>query len=209
MQPNFPIKTLSACHIFLLTLSNVLVQYPFSLFGFHTTWGAFSYPAIFILTDLTARICNANVARKIIFCSMIPSLVISYVIASYIEVVSTQNWANLWALHLMPLRIALACFVAYAVGQLLDIAVFQRYRTASSWYLAPVLSSTVGNILDTILFFTIAFYHGNNLFLSQHWPEIALVDVFFKIAISVIAFVPLYGLVLTVLSRKMLNEVAA
>ncbi|MBL7481513.1 7-cyano-7-deazaguanine/7-aminomethyl-7-deazaguanine transporter [Legionella bononiensis] len=196
-------RILSCCHIFLITISNILVQYPIELLGFHTTWGAFTYPAIFILTDLTTRISSATTARNIIFRSMIPGLVISYSVASYLE---TQNWNDFFVLHLMPLRIAFACFIAYVVGQLLDIFVFQRYRANSSWWLAPTLSTTVGNFIDTILFFAIAFYHSSNPFLNQHWPEIAVIDIIFKILISLIAFVPLYGLILNLFRIVYLNK---
>ncbi|KTD44823.1 7-cyano-7-deazaguanine/7-aminomethyl-7-deazaguanine transporter [Legionella quateirensis] len=199
-------RILSFCHIFLITISNILVQYPIELLGFHTTWGAFTYPAIFILTDLTTRISSATTARNIIFRSMIPGLVISYCVASYLE---TQNWGDFFVLHPMPLRIAFACFIAYVVGQLLDIFVFQRYRNNSSWWLAPTLSTTVGNFIDTILFFAIAFYHSSNPFLNQHWPEIAVVDIFFKIIISLIAFVPFYGLVLNLFGIRYLNKTVA
>lgn len=109
----------------------------------------------------------------------------------------------------MPLRIAFACFLAYTVGQLLDILVFQRYRNNSSWWLAPSLSTTIGNLIDTILFFAVAFYHCTNPFLSQHWPEIAAVDMFFKITISLLAFVPIYGFVLNIVHTKYLNKVGA
>lgn len=191
------------CHVFLLTLSNILVQYPFEIFGLHTTWGAFTYPAIFILTDLTTRLSTANHARKIIFQSMLPGLFISYALASYLEIQEGQSWISiLGVLHVIPLRIALACFVAYVLGQLLDIVVFQRYRNSTPWWVAPMLSTTVGNILDTVLFFAIAFYHSSNLFLSTHWVEIAAVDILFKIAISLAAFIPLYGVVLNSIGRK-------
>lgn len=197
---------LSIGHVVLLTLSNLLVQYPFTILGFQTTWGAFTYPAIFILTDLTTRIAGANSARIIIFRSMIPGLLISYFIASSIE--ETRHWelAHLFAFHSMPFRIALASFVAYALGQLLDIFVFQRYRNNYSWWLAPAMSTTIGNLVDTLLFFSIAFYHSTNLFLSQHWPEIACVDMLFKIAISLLAFVPMYGLFLNILRPANMNK---
>ena len=190
------IQSLSIAHIFLLTISNILVQYPFSFFGYHTTWGAFSYPAIFILTDLTTRLLGAHIARKIIFRSMFPGLIISYFLASYIE-------GGHITLHIIPLRIAFACFTAYAIGQLLDIFVFQRYRNNSSWWLAPALSTTAGNLIDTLLFFSIAFYHSTHPFLNQHWPEIAVVDMVFKVIISLIAFVPLYRFILNRLNNHL------
>lgn len=182
-------------------MSNFLVQMPFQLFGYHTTWGAFTYPLIFIMTDLTTRIYGATPARHIIFRSMLPGLLISYLIASYSEMNQLSHWGDLLMLHMMPLRIAVACFVAYVIGQILDIVVFQRYRKAASWWLAPAVSSSVGNVIDTALFFFIAFYQCSNPFLSQHWQEIAMVDAVFKISISLIAFVPIYGFVL-----KMFNS---
>lgn len=198
----FTSRTLTLCHIILLAASNILVQYPFSLFGLQTTWGAFTYPAIFILTDLTVRMNSAYEARKIIFRCILPGLLISCFISSYIETGSQIGWSSLLTIHPVPLRIAVASLVAYASGQLLDILVFQRYRSNSSWWLAPVLSAIAGNLVDTLLFFFIAFYHSSNLFLSQHWPEIAFMDITFKILISLIAFIPIYGLLLNLVSVK-------
>lgn len=202
------ISLLSLGHIFLLTLSNILVQYPFVVWGYHTTWGAFTYPAIFILTDLATRLYGASSARKIIFRSMIPGLFISYVIASFIEMTHPLSWNSILTPHPIPLRIACASFIAYVVGQILDIFVFQYYRNNSSWWLAPGLSTTTGNIIDTLLFFAIAFYHSSNLFLNQHWPEIAAVDIAFKIILSLLAFVPLYGFVLNFVRINYFTKIA-
>ena len=195
-------KALCMTHVFLLTLSNVLVQYPFDLLGFHSTWGALTYPMLFIVTDLTVRLSSAQQARNIIFLSMFPGLLLSYGVASGLDVAEAMRWQNLLAIHPMALRVALASFCAYLVGQLSDILVFQRVRKNSTWWLAPTLSATAGNLVDTLLFFSVAFYHSSNAFLSQHWTEIAIVDVMFKIAISLSALVPIYGVVLTRLSQK-------
>lgn len=73
---------LSLFHLLVITSSNYLVQLPISIFGFHTTWGAFSFPFIFLATDLTVRIFGAPLARRIIFAVMLPALFISYVISS-------------------------------------------------------------------------------------------------------------------------------
>ncbi len=197
------------CHIFLITISNILVQYPFEFLGYHTTWGAFTYPFIFILSDLTTRLSNAKTSRNIIFLSMFPGLLISYFIASSLEIMGTLSWENLFTLHYMPMRISLACFVAYTIGQLMDVFIFQRLRNSSSWWVAPTISTTIGNIIDTLLFFTIAFYHSSNPFLNQHWPEIAVVDAGFKITISLLAFVPVYGFVLHFFDIKNKNIVTA
>lgn len=75
---------LSLFHLLVITSSNYLVQLPISIFGFHTTWGAFSFPFIFLATDLTVRIFGAPLARRIIFAVMIPALLISYVVSSLV-----------------------------------------------------------------------------------------------------------------------------
>lgn len=191
------LKGLSFLHVGLILLSNVLVQYPFQLFGLHTTWGAFSYPLIFILTDLTTRIYGGALARKVVFVSMLPGLLLSYLISSYFDATASMS-----SLHIIPLRIACACFLAYVVGQLLDILVFQKFRENASWWVAPSISTIVGNFVDTILFFSVAFYDCSNPFLSAHWPEIALVDMSFKVLLSLFAFVPVYGIVLNGLLRR-------
>lgn len=140
---------------------------------------------------------------------MLPGLLISYFIASSLEIMGALSWDKVFTLHEMPLRIALACFVAYTIGQLMDVFIFQRFRKNSSWWVAPAISTTIGNIIDTLLFFTIAFYHCSNPFLNQHWPEIAVVDVCFKITISLLAFVPVYGFVLHFFNIKGKNIVTA
>lgn len=163
------------------------------MFGLHSTWGAITYPLIFILSDLTTRLCGVVVARKVVLLSMIPGLLLSYFLSSYF---ANGMSLDIFKLNIMPLRIACACFVAYFVGQILDISVFQRFRNKASWWLAPAFSSAVSNLVDTVLFFSVAFYNCEDAFLSQHWPEIALVDMSFKIIISIFAFVPLYGILL-------------
>ena len=174
------------------------MQYPFCLFGFHTTWGAFSYPLIFIITDLTTRLFGARRARRVIFYSMLPGLISSYGLAC----VFNQDTHYLFMLPELPLRIAFACFCAYLSGQLLDIFIFQRIRKNASWWLAPSLATGMSNIIDTLVFFSLAFYHCGNLFLSQHWMEIALVDFVFKTLISLLAFIPLYGVLLKKLTQQ-------
>ncbi len=185
------LRGISCIHISLIVLSNILVQFPFELFGLHTTWGAFSYPLIFITTDLTTRLLGAASARKVIFKSMIPGLVVSFLLAS----VFNQDTYKIGIFYELPLRIALACFSAYVIGQLLDVFVFQRVRQSTSWWFAPVLATTTGNIIDTFTFFTLAFYQCHHPFLKIHWYEIAWVDFGVK-TISLLAFIPLYGVIL-------------
>ncbi|QDQ40999.1 7-cyano-7-deazaguanine/7-aminomethyl-7-deazaguanine transporter [Legionella geestiana] len=193
--------TVSA-HIFLIAASNVLVQYPFVIFGLHTTWGAFTYPFIFLLTDLSTRIQGVKYARQTVFQAMVPGLLVSYLAAIMLSA-PEWGWQVLSTLKLEPLRIAIACFVAYVFGQLSDILVFSRFKKMRAWWWAPMVSTTLSSALDTFLFFALAFYASSNHFMAEHWPEIALVDMGFKIAMSLVAIVPLYGILAAwVLRRK-------
>lgn len=97
---------LSLFHLLVITSSNYLVQLPVSIFGFHTTWGAFSFPFIFLATDLTVRIFGAPLARRIIFAVMIPALLISYVISSLFYMGSWQGFGALAHFNLFVARIA-------------------------------------------------------------------------------------------------------
>lgn len=184
---------LSLAHIFLLALSNVLVQYPIQLFGSHTTWGAFSYPLIFIITDLTTRTLGANQARRVVFRAMLPGFLISFALSFLIE-------KDISA-FLMILRIYIACFTAYSLVQLMDIALFNKIRQVGPCYLAPLLAGLIGNMIDTYVFFFIAFYRSSQTFFALHWVQIATVDLMFKCLISTFAFVPLYGLTLNFIYR--------
>lgn len=196
MLQTHTIKALVLAHIVIICLSNTLVQYPFTVFGLHTTWGAFSYPLIFVLTDLSTRLSGQQQARQIIFIAMLPALLCSYLISNYY---AENHWL---AYNSVVLRIALASFCAYLVGQLLDITIFQGLRRLKQWWVAPAVSNIFGNIFDTYCFFFIAFYQGENAFLSAHWTELARVDLVVKLLIGLLSFVPLYGLILKRILRQ-------
>jgi hypothetical protein len=118
--------------------SNVLVQYPFTPGGLQDllTWGAFTYPLAFFVTDLTNRRFGPGRARQVVIVGFAMAVALSAVLAT-------------------P-RIAVASGTAFLAAQLLDVAVFDRLR-ARAWWLAPIASSVLGSLLDTALFFTLAF----------------------------------------------------
>ncbi len=198
---------LSVFHLLIITSSNYLVQLPVDLFGFHTTWGAFSFPFIFLATDLTVRIFGAPLARRIILLAMLPALLISYIVSCVFYQGSWQGWDALQHLNTVVARIALASFMAYVLGQILDISVFDRLRRASHWWLAPAASMFLGNISDTLAFFFIAFYHSSDVFMAQHWVEIALVDYSYKIFICLVFFLPAYGVLLNAILKRLAGKV--
>lgn len=197
---------LSLFHLLVITSSNYLVQLPISIFGFHTTWGAFSFPFIFLATDLTVRIFGAPLARRIILAVMIPALLISYGVSALFYMGEWQGFAALTSFNLFVARIAAASFMAYALGQILDVHVFNRLRQNRRWWLAPTASTLFGNVSDTLAFFFIAFWRSPDPFIAAHWGEIAIVDYCFKVLISIVFFLPMYGMLLNMLLKKLADK---
>ncbi len=169
---------------FVVVASNILVQYPFEPLGLgdYLTWGAFTYPVAFLVTDLTNRRYGAGMAQRLV--------AVGFVIA-----VALSIW-------LATPRIALASGTAFLVGQLLDIAVFNRFRR-QSWWRAPLIGSVFGSVIDTALFFSLAFagdvemsgpvdFMGLSLPL---WQSLAICDFLVKMLLALLALVP-YGALL-------------
>ncbi len=197
---------LSFFHIATIAASNYLVQIPFEFAGMHITWGAFTFPFIFLATDLTVRLYGSEDARRIIFLAMFPALVISYVISVMFVDGAYQGLEGLAALNLFVARIAVASFAAYLIGQLMDITVFNRLRQQAAWWVAPACSTLVGNLIDTISFFSLAFAGSSDPFMAKHWVDIALTDYGYKLLISLLFFLPMYGVLLNRLVGKLNSE---
>lgn len=167
--------------------SNILVQYPFAPFGLadYLTWGAFTYPVSFLVTDLTNRRYGAPTARKLVASGFVVAVILSIALAT-------------------P-RIALASGTAFLVGQLLDVGVFNRLRRQAWWH-APLVGSLAGSAVDTALFFSIAFagdpdMSGTVQFAGVQamplWVSLAICDFLVKVALALVALVP-YGALLSV-----------
>ncbi|MES1925876.1 7-cyano-7-deazaguanine/7-aminomethyl-7-deazaguanine transporter [Salinisphaera sp. T31B1] len=199
---------LALFHIGVIAASNYLVQLPFSVLGLHTTWGAFSFPFIFLATDLTVRLFGASLARRIVLVAMAPALVVSYLLSVLFVDGRFAGLGALATFDTLVARIALASFCAYLFGQLLDVRVFARLRTLDRWWIAPTVSTVLGNLLDTLLFFSIAFAGSRNAFMAEHWLQIAWVDYAFKMLISLCVFLPLYGVLLGFLARRLQSMTA-
>jgi uncharacterized integral membrane protein (TIGR00697 family) len=123
--------------------SNILVQF---LVGDWLTWGAFTYPFAFLVTDVTNRLHGPAAARRVVLAGFVVGLLCSFV--------GSQITGPFGPL--VSLRVAIASGTAFLVGQLLDVAVFDRLR-AGRWWQAPLVSSVVGSVVDTAIFFSIAF----------------------------------------------------
>ena len=203
-RESFYLALLVGFHILIIIASNYLVQLPIELFGFHSTWGAFSFPFIFLATDLTVRLIGKAEARRVITRAMIPALIVSYIVSVLFHEGRFNGVAALGEFNSFVFRIAFASFAAYVLGQLLDVQVFDRMRRGYvQWWIAPTASSIFGQALDTIAFFGIAFWRSSNPFMAEHWGEIALVDYVIKLSVSLLLFVPMYGIALNAIVRIM------
>ena len=206
-RASFDLASLVAFHIFIIIASNYLVQLPVDLFGFHSTWGAFSFPFIFLATDLTVRLIGKADARRVILRAMIPALIVSYIVSVLFHEGRFNGLAALGEFNTFVFRIAFASFAAYVLGQLLDVHVFDRMRRSYvQWWAAPAASAVLGQALDTLAFFGIAFWRSDNAFMAAHWGEIAAVDYAIKLSVSLLLFVPMYGIALNAIVRAMKHE---
>ena len=172
-------------HCFIIAISNYLVQFPINIFGLDYTIGTFTFPIIVLATDLTVRLSNSANARKVISYAFIPAFIISYIFADF--------------------RIAIASVLAYSIGQLLDVFVFSKVRERvgddglnlnSYWYLAPVISTFFAQLIDTYLFYGVAFYNSADDFMRENWDMIAFNDFILKLVVCYLAFLPIYVLIL-------------
>src|SRR5690606_37458388 len=143
------LSCLIAFHILIFIVSNFLVQLPITLFGLHTTWGDFSFPFIFLATDLTVRLLGKQAARRVIARVMLPALVVSYVLPVLSQEAINRGVEALSDRSLFGLRMEGAGFLAYVVGQLLEIQVFHSMRKLLRLWIAPTAAMIVGNLIDT------------------------------------------------------------
>ena len=153
--------------------SNYLVQFPINHFGLNNllTYGAFSYPIAFLITDLANRSFGKIIARKIVY--------FGFIIGIGFTVLFSTNFADL-----ISIRIAIGSGAAFLTAQLIDVQIFDNLRKRK-WYIAPLTSSLIGSIIDTFLFFSISFY-GTGI----PWFTLSLGDLSVKIIVALIMLVP-------------------
>jgi queuosine precursor transporter len=189
--------------------SNILVQF---LFGQWLTWGAFTYPLAFLVTDIMNRVYGPAAARRVVFAGFLVGVACS--------LVGTQIMGEFGPL--VTLRIAIGSGIAFLTAQLLDVAIFDRLRSGG-WWKAPVVSSLIGSTVDTALFFTIAFSGalaflepGNDVSWANEalpllgvgpvvplWVSLACADWMVKLAIAVLALIPF-----RLITRKLTTQLA-
>lgn len=186
-------------HLVIIALSNYLVTLPVTVLGLALTWSAFSFPLIVVATDLTVRLLGKHQARKIVAFAYIPAILISIIVV-YLT----------GAPESVAIRIGVASGTAYLLSNLLDVYVFQKVRERyTAWWAAPFGSSIVANIIDTFAFFAVAFYESADTFMAQNWMYIAADQTLIKIIISAAVILPIYGVLLSYLSKRLGKDIGA
>ena len=165
--------TLSLLMGFIVLISNFLVQFPVKYYGLEEilTYGAFSYPVAFLITDLANRSFGKLIARKIVY--------FGFTIGILFTLLFSTNFSDL-----ISIRIAIGSGAAFIIAQLLDVQVFDKLRR-KTWFVAPLFSSLIGSTVDTFLFFSISFY-GTEV----PWVTLSLGDLSVKIFIALVMLVP-------------------
>jgi len=164
---------LSAIMGVLIIISNYLVQFPINKFNLQDvlTYGAFSYPVTFLITDLANRRYGKKEARKLVY--------IGFAIGILLTIFVSTNFQDI-----ISLRIAIGSGIAFLVAQLIDVEIFQRLRN-NKWFVAPITSSIIGSIIDTFLFFSIAFL-GTGI----SWLTLAIGDLLVKLLMAFLMLIP-------------------
>ena len=157
----------------IVVISNYLVQFPIQYFGLSEilTYGAFSYPITFLITDLANRAYGKLVARKIVY--------VGFAIGILLTLFVSTNFSDI-----ISIRIAIGSGVAFFIAQNLDVQIFD-YLRKKVWFVAPLTSSILGSITDTLLFFSISFYAT-----GIQWVSLALGDLAIKLLISLTMLIP-------------------
>ena len=165
--------------------SNYLVQFPITYYGLEEilTYGAFSYPVAFLITDLANRSYGKIIARKIVY--------IGFVIGIAFTLFFSTNFADL-----ISVRIAFGSGTAFIVAQLLDVQIFDKLRK-KKWFVAPLTSSLIGSTIDTFLFFSISFYAT-----GIPWVTLSLGDLTVKVLVALLMLIPFRLLLGTLKASK-------
>ena len=153
--------------------SNYLVQFPIKYYGLEEilTYGAFSYPIAFLITDLANRSYGKLIARQIVY--------IGFIIGISFTLLFSTNFADL-----ISVRIAIGSGTAFLVAQLIDVQIFDKLRK-KKWFVAPLTSSFIGSTVDTFLFFSISFYAT-----GISWVTLSLGDLAVKIFVALVMLIP-------------------
>jgi queuosine precursor transporter len=170
---NIPFFILAFFMALVVALSNYLVQFPINYFDLQNllTYGAFSYPVAFLITDLSNRKYGKKAAKKIVYLGFIVGLFLTFYFSTNYD-------------DLISIRIAIGSGTAFLFSQLIDVNIFDKLRN-KIWFAAPLASSLIGSVIDTFLFFSISFY-GTGI----NWVTLSFGDLLVKIFVTIVLLVP-------------------
>ncbi len=158
----------------IVIVSNYLVQFPVNYYGLEKllTYGAFTYPITFLITDLANRAYGKNIAKRIVY--------IGFIIGVLLTLLISTNFSDT-----ISIRIAVGSGTAFLIAQSIDVQIFDKLRKNKKWYVAPFVSSLFGSSIDTFLFFSIAFYNT-----GIPWITLSIGDMFVKLFIALSMLIP-------------------
>ena len=191
-QKNKIFFILAFCMALVVVLSNYFVQFPVKYFGLENvlTYGAFTYPIAFLITDLSNRRYGKSTAKKIVY--------LGFSLGVFLTFYFSTNYSDI-----VSIRIAFGSGIAFIVSQLIDVSIFDKLRK-KIWFAAPLVSSLIGSIIDTFLFFSISFY-GTGI----NWITLSLGDLFVKISVSLLMLIPFRLLLFSIQENSDTKEKAS
>ena len=186
---------LAALQTFIIALSNWLVTYKFTVFDNPLTLAVFILPISLVVTDLTIRLVNKNLARRVVLLATVPGMILTALIL-------LASGANDYSI----MRITIASGIANCLPVLIDISVFSWIRQKfTQWWVAPLTSGFVTAIVMTYIFYGTAFaYHATNAFMAENWYIVATNQMLGKMIINLVVLLPLYGIFLNYLQKRII-----
>ena len=172
-----------------VSLSNYLVKFPVNHFDLNNflTYGAFTYPIAFLITDLSNRRYGKNIAKKIVY--------LGFALGVFLTFYFSTNYSDL-----ISIRVAFGSGIAFLTAQLIDVNIFDKLRS-KIWFAAPLVSSIIGSVIDTFLFFSISFYGTNT-----NWITLSFGDLTVKILVALIMLIPFRIFILRFKQNKIIQK---
>jgi len=200
------VRNLVILHTLVIAVSNYLVTIRFDLFpgadlplfgSFPLAAAAFTFPIVVVATDLTVRMVGKEAGRAVVAMAIIPAIIASVLV---LLALGDEH----------AYRVGFASGIAYAIGTMLDVYIFQHIREkwSEAWWAAPAISTIAANIIDTYSFFYVAFAgstdaEGNLTWIGENWHVVAQNNTLTKIVVGLIVFLPAYGVLLGYLKKKL------
>lgn len=180
----------------LISISNYLVHFKFAVFGLPMTWAVWCTPLFMVITDLMTRMEGKELARRVLLLTLVPGMIGTLIVGL------------IWGGSVLDIfRITIASGICYLLPMLLDVSIFAFLRQrVNTWYVAPGVSGIITSILITYLFWGISFSGSGDPYLAENWFLIATNQIAVKCLLNLVILVPLYGVLLNYLQKRIQGE---